>query len=81
MPALNVTFDGDNAWPDLATRPIHNHNGEIAVAVLDKGMASGKPSVAIRLDIDGGSVIAQTSAALFVQAARMIQARYPNLLD
>lgn len=81
MPALTVKFDGEAAWPDLATRHVHNHNEPIEVAVLEKGMASGKPSVAIRLDIEGGSIIAQTSAALFVQAARMIHAKYPDLLD
>lgn len=81
MPALTVKLDGDNAWPDLATRHVHNHNEAIEVAVLEKGMSSGKPSVAIRIDIDGGSIIAQTSAALFVTAARMIHAKYPDLLD
>lgn len=81
MPALTVKFDGDTAWPDLATRHVHNHNEPIEVAVLDKGMASGAPSVAIRLDVEGGSIIAQTSAKLFVQAGRMILAKYPDLLD
>lgn len=83
MPVLTVKFDGDNAWPDLKDRALHVHDYQdpIEVAVLDSGMSSGKPSVAFRLDIDGGTIIAQTSAQLFVQAARMIHAKYPNLLD
>lgn len=81
MPALTVKFYGDNAWPDLKDRPVQDTTQPIEVAVLEAGMASGKPSVAIRIDIDGGSIIAQTSASLFVQAGRMIHARFPDLLD
>ena len=54
----------------------------VDVAVLPRGMASGRPSVAIRLHLeDGSTVIAQTSARLFVTAARAIHARYPDLLE
>lgn len=81
MPILSLNLNGDNAWPDLKDRPVHNYNEPIEMVLLDGGMASGKPSVAIRLDIDGGSIIAQTSAALFVNAARLIEAKYPNLFD
>lgn len=83
MIAMKVTFDGDNAWTDLAGKPII-HLGEgaaaIEVAVLNGGLTSGRPSVAIRLELpDGRVVIAETSARLFVSAGRAIGARYPDL--
>jgi hypothetical protein len=38
----------------------------VKVAMLDSGRASGRPSVAMRLDLpDGGPVFAKTSARLF----------------
>lgn len=93
MPQLNIILNGENAWPDLSAREegphhgrpvIHLSNGAppIQVAVLDKGMASGKPSIAIRTDLpDGRVVIAETSARLFCAAARAIMARYPDLFE
>lgn len=85
MPALTISLEGDKSWPDLKDRPfIHLAEGAppIQVAVLDGGMTSGLPSVAIRLDLpDGRVVVAETSARLFVTAAREISARYPKLFD
>jgi hypothetical protein len=52
------------------------------VAVLDGGMKSGRPSVAIRLDLpDGRTVVAETSARLFCVAARAIMAKHPELFE
>jgi uncharacterized protein (UPF0371 family) len=54
----------------------------IEVVVVDGGIASGKPSVALRLELpDGRAIIAETSAALFCAAARVIMARYPDLAE
>jgi hypothetical protein len=40
-------------------------------------MVSGKPSIAIRLDLDdGSSVVAETSLALFLMAADAFKAKY-----
>ena len=85
MIALTIDLNGDNAWPDLRGKPfIHlgNDAPPIQVALIDHGMASGRPSIAIRLDLpDGQTVIAETTARLFVSAARGIESRYPNLFD
>jgi len=85
MIGLSVILNGDNAWPDLKDKPIiHLGSGGpmIQVAVLEGGMASGLPSVAIRLDLpDGQVVIAETSARLFCTAAKAIMAKYPDLFE
>jgi hypothetical protein len=68
-------------WPDDVDRA-QMAEGSLQLAVLDRGMESGKPSVAIRFAIEDGSVvIVETSARLFCTAARMIMARYPALFD
>lgn len=83
--SLNLILQGEGAWPDLTDgRLIHLGNGAppMQVAVLDKGMASGRPSVAVRLDLpDGRIVVAETTARLFCAAGRAIAARYPDLFE
>jgi hypothetical protein len=85
MIGMTITLQGDNAWPDLKEKPfVHlgNEAQPIKVAVLDGGMASGRPSVAIRLDLpDGQTVVAETTARLFCTAARAIMGKYPGLFD
>lgn len=83
MPAMNLKFDvkddGDGAWPDLADKgkKVHWVEDTIEVSALVGGMASGKPSVGLRLNLPDGSVcIAQTSLALFLTAAEALKARY-----
>jgi hypothetical protein len=86
---LYINMQGDGCWPDLVAKAndgrlidLMNTKGEIRLAVLDAGMQSGSPSVSIRIDLpDGKTVVTETSAKLFVTAARMIQAKYPHLLD
>lgn len=89
MIPLDVILQGDGCWPDLRGRsaPDCTHvrsggDGKMAVAVLERGMTSGKPSVALRIDLpDGRTVVAETSARLFCTAARMIMAKYPDLFE
>ena len=83
MNSISVNLNGDAAWTVLAEREIiHLRDGSIEVAVLEGGLASGRPSVAIRFDLpDGKTVITETTARLFVGAGRMIAARYPDLFD
>ena len=80
---MTINLNGDGAWPDLSTRKVihlDQNAPPIKVAVLDKGMISGRPSVAIRLELpDGEVVIAETTARLFCGVAKMIMAKYPNL--
>jgi hypothetical protein len=83
MIAMNINLNGDNAWSDIRDKEIiHLANGSppIGVAVLNSGLASGRPSVAIRIDLpDGRTVVAETTARLFCGAARAIMAKYPDL--
>jgi hypothetical protein len=90
MIALKVDFipSGpvtESVWRDLErANVIHlgNDAPAIGVAALSDGMGSGKPSIALRIDLpDGKSVIAETSARLFCIAARAIMAKHPDLFD
>ena len=79
MTPLDIIFDGDGAWPDLAAPD----GPEVipglldAVAALPNGTAKGKPAVALRITLpDGKVVIAQTTLALFWAAARGFVARH-----
>lgn len=82
MPTLSVKLDGDRAYPDLAQRAadvIHLGEGAppIGVTALAGGMASGRTSVALRIDLpDGRVVLAETSLRLFLLAADMLRACY-----
>jgi hypothetical protein len=78
MLGLTIVLD-EPAWPELAATPeriIHVTQG-MQVSGLEGGMQSGKPSLALRLDLpDGRVVIAETSLALLVSATRALVARY-----
>jgi hypothetical protein len=80
MPVMVLNLYGDNAWPDLVDRKLTwlgNGAKPIQVAGMERGMASGKPSVAIRFDLPNGHVVVgETSLALFLTAADGLKARY-----
>ena len=82
-PSMHIILDGDGAWPDLEDRKnVVNARNIAALAVLGGGMASGRPSIALRIELpDGTTVIVETSARLFCTAARAIMAKYPNLFE
>lgn len=82
MIRLDVLF-GDGQFQDWKDKKItHIKDAAVRVAVLDKGMTSGKPSVAVGIELpDGQVVIFETSARLFCTAGLAIQARHPGLLD
>lgn len=88
MLKLNITLDGDGAYPDLAEtmasgQVIHlgNDAPPIGITALADGMASGRLSVMLRLDLpDGRVVLAETSLRLFLAAADALRARYGNQL-
>ncbi len=72
-----VMGDGDGCWPDLKDKEIIHVTNGLHVAGLAKGMESGKPSVAFRIDLpDGRVVVAETSLVLFLAAADVFKARY-----
>lgn len=85
IPMVIVLQQREPVWPDVdQSKVIHLGNGSpaIQVAVLEMGMDSGRPSIAMRLDLpDGRTVVAETSARLFCSAARAIMAKYPGLFD
>ena len=80
MIALTLKMEGDGAWPDMSEKLAEGkvlRSESIEMAVLKGGMASGKPSVAIRIDLDDDSVVfAETSLALFLSAADAFKAKY-----
>jgi hypothetical protein len=80
MIPFSIIFD-EPAWPDLDPHEVTEASIK-GVALLKDGMASGRPSVAFRIDLPNGDVvIAQTSARLFCTAAKAIMARYPDLFE
>lgn len=84
MLGLTINLKGDGAAADVPRDKLIHVAGRkpIQVIVLDGGMASGRPSVALRIDLpDGQVVIAETSARLFCSAGRAIAAAHPKLFD
>lgn len=76
MPAMNLILHGDGAFNGRDPANIIHVQSAFDVVYLDGGMESGKPSVAFGLELpDGTFVVAETSLALFVAAARAMQAR------
>lgn len=91
MIPLKLTF-GDGNWPDLIELLKEGkllgidgakfQKAKMSLNVLDNGMTSGRPSVGVRIDLEGGpTVITEISARLFCTAARGIMAKYPGLFD
>lgn len=83
MPALSIHTHGDECWPDLNPieerladgRVIHLVGTGLSMARMPEGLASGKSSVTIRVDLpDGRVVLAETSLALLSTAVRAFEA-------
>lgn len=70
-------------WPEQAQAAKFVDAGVLVdVAILDKGMESGLPSVMFQLKLpDGTVVVAQQTARQMVTLGRMIMAKYPNLME
>ena len=75
MIPLDVILDGDGAFQNV---PVAQRDmGTVAaVAVLAGGTVSGKPTVCLRVNIDGVDYLAETTWALFNMAHVAIAARY-----
>jgi hypothetical protein len=79
---LTINLNGDGILKEFPKEKIIHANGEITVSSLPRGMESGRPSVTLIIDLpDGRKVVAETSARLFVTAAKALEARYGNLLE
>lgn len=77
MLRMDVNLNGDGALKGIDVAEAD----AIEVLVLDRGTVSGKPSVALHITLGHGHILAQTSARLFVTAAKMIEAKYPDLFE
>lgn len=79
MPSLDINLNGDGAWPELKDaspeRVFWTQTAKLCV--LEGGMVSGRPSVALRIDLpDGRVAIYQTSVGQFLMAAAALRGRF-----
>lgn len=83
MPQLDIILKGDGAFAGEQGLIVQaDPKAPIKVALLDGGMTSGRPSVAILVTMPNGSkVIAETSARLFCSAAKAFMAKHPDLFE
>lgn len=84
MPAADVKIvrDGDPPpWADLNPEDIVHVVDKMKVAVLENGMASGKPSIAIRIDLEDSAVVAETSLEVFASFIVMARAAFPEVFE
>lgn len=78
MLSLPINLNGDGALGHIGHFKMAD---EIELLVLEGGMGSGKPSVTLHITLGDRHIIAQTSARLFCTAAKVIEAKYPDLFD
>lgn len=77
MSMIHVNLDGEGAWPDMPLEMVLHCADSFHLAALPDGTEHGAPSCAIRIDLpDGSFVVAQVSAALFVQAAGALRVKF-----
>jgi hypothetical protein len=86
MIGMTIDFhklDDPPLWPELEGRKVISEGVTLGnVAVLDKGMQSGWPSVMFRIGLpDGSYVVAEQSGKQIATLGRMIMIKYPHLLD
>lgn len=86
MLELDLIFAGHDDPPPWAAalsdlKQVHHLPEAIwHVIVLEGGMASGGPSIALRLDLENGDcVVAESSVALFSQIVVACRAKYPEV--
>jgi len=79
MPTIRLIMDGDSAFFDLQGREsdVIHRTGPFTVAALARGMRSGHPSLAIRIDLPEKKVLIQeTSVAAWLAVARALEGKY-----
>lgn len=78
MPALHIVLEADGLFAGVPKDKLAIAEGSIDVGVLDGGMESGKPSVVIGMHLpnNGGTVVGQTTMALFLTAALAMYSRF-----
>ena len=84
MPVIKLILDGDNAFFDLQGREsdIIHRTEPFTVAALARGMRSGHPSLAIRIDLPEKKVLIQeTSVAAWLAVARTLEGKFGRKLN
>jgi len=83
MPMIDLKLDGDAAFGDVPReKMIDASEAPWRIACLEGGMSSGRPSVALLIELpDGRVVVAQTSVRAFVAAGRAMAARFAAHLE
>jgi len=80
MPIIKLRLDGEGAFSDLLGRDnsdIIQRKAPFTVAALARGMKSGHPSLAIRIDLPEKKVLIQeTSVAAWLAVARALEAKF-----
>ncbi len=75
MPILSIVMNAEGIAE--GRMPDHHVTTPIKIGVLEGGMESGKPSVAMLLTLENGeTVLFETSLLLFQRAARAFAAKY-----
>jgi hypothetical protein len=78
MPSIQLNLIGDDAWPDWEGKQIA-HFTTWRMTGLRDGMASGKPSIIMAVELDDGQVVAlETSLALLENSIRALRARWES---
>ena len=83
MPDIDIKIvrhDARPAWPELNEDPnLMVASDSWGLAIIEGGMASGKHSVALRLELpEVGMVIAQTSMAAWIAATCAMRGAFPE---
>lgn len=86
MICMRTVFLKDEEPAPSDVRAKVNDNTPMAVGttvlVLERGMASGDPSIMQVISLgNGDTIISETSVRLFLQTAELIKARYPEALE
>lgn len=81
MPSIDVKISrrGDTpAWGHLEKDVPMLAAQDWSLVVLESGMSSGAPSIALMLDTESGPVIAQTSLAAWIAATCALRGAFPE---
>lgn len=77
MIGMDIKLDGDGCWPELDVGAcLDLTDVPWKVALLQNGTVNGKPTVVLRVDVEGSRpILLQTTLALFLAAARAFEGR------
>lgn len=84
MPSADITVikKGDPpCWADLPDPQVHVPDMEMKVAIIEGGMASGRTSIAIRVEIGGDVVIMETSLAILASIVVAARGALPDQFE